>query len=298
MVGPVRISGAGSDGRKPPALIQIVPTSGSSFASIIIDIDPVILRLGHFAVGWYGLAVAVGIAVALVVLRHETRRRNLDPGRAVGVAAWAVAGGVIGARALFVVDHWSTFAADPLRVFAFQEGGLAIQGALLGGLLAGVVSARRARLPVLVLADAAAPAVVLGQAVGRLGCLVTGDALGAPTSLPWGLSYVNPAAMAPQFDVPLQPVFAYEALWDLALFALLWALRKRVWQPGCLFAVYLGLYAFGKFGLTFFRQERVWALGLQEAQFLAVVLLLGALAFWLYSATRPSGVALVSSGGK
>ncbi len=273
------------------------PVMTGPFAAITIDLDPVIGRLGHLAVGWYGLAVALGIAVALVVLRHETGRRNLDADRVVGVAAWTVVGGVAGARILFAVDHWPAFADDPWRIFAFQEGGLAIQGALLGGLVAGVLAARRARVPVLVLADAAAPAVVLGQAIGRLGCLVTGDALGASTSLPWGLRYVNPAAMAPQLGVPLQPVFAYEALWDLALFALLWALRKRVRQPGCLFAIYFGLYAAGKFGLTFFRQERVWALGLQEAQFLAMALLLGALVFWLNSATRASRIVPASSGG-
>ncbi len=277
--------------------MEPLASTAGLFATVTIDIDPVILRLGHFAVGWYGLAVVLAIAVSLVVLRREVQRRKLDSDRVIGVAAWAVAGGVAGARALFVLDHWSTFASNPLRIFAFQEGGLAIQGALLGGLVAGVLSARRARLPVLVLADAVAPAVVLGQAIGRLGCLVTGDALGGPTSLPWGLSYINPAAMAPQLGVPLQPVFAYEALWDLALFALLWAFRRRVRQPGYLFAVYLGLYAVGKFGLTFFREERVWALGLQEAQLVAALLLVGALVFWLYSAIRTSRIMPASTGG-
>ena len=254
----------------------------SLFASITIDIDPVLVRIGHIHVGWYGIAIALAITVALLVVRREARRRGLNPDAVLPVAGWAVAGGLVGARALFVLDHWSTYASDPLRSFAVQQGGLAIQGALLGGFVAALLYARRARLPVLVLADAAAPAVVLGQAIGRLGCLVTGDALGEPTSLPWGLSYVNPAAMAPQLGVALQPVFAYEALLDLAVFALLWALRTRVRQPGRLFALYLGLYAVGKFGLTFFRQERVWAWGLQEAQFLAVVLLSAALAFWIF----------------
>lgn len=257
-----------------------------SFASITIDIDPVIVRIGHVGLGWYGLAVTLAIAVSLLTARREAVRHRLDPGTTIRVAGWALAGGVVGARALFVVDHWTTFASEPLRVFAFHEGGLAIQGALLGGLLAGILAARQARLPVLVLADIAAPAVVLGQAIGRIGCLVTGDALGAPTSLPWGLSYVNPASMAPELGIPLQPVFAYEALWDLAVFALLWSVRAWVQSPGRLFAMYLGLYAAGKFGLTFFRQERVWAWGMQEAQFLAVVLLVGAIVFWIASATR------------
>ncbi|MDO8394441.1 MAG: prolipoprotein diacylglyceryl transferase [Dietzia sp.] len=258
------------------------------FGTITISIDPILARIGHFGLGWYGIAVGAAIATGLVVARREARRRNVDPDAVLRVAAWSIAGGFVGARALFVVDHWSRYASDPLGGLAIQEGGLAIQGALLGGLLAGVVAARQARLPVLVLADIAAPAAVLGQAIGRLGCLVTGDALGSPTSLPWGVSYTNPAAMAPQPGVSFQPVFAYEALWDLAVFALLWRVRTRGWEPGRLFAAYLGLYAAGKFGLTFLRQERVWALGLQEAQFAAGVLLLGALGFWAFSALRGS----------
>jgi phosphatidylglycerol---prolipoprotein diacylglyceryl transferase len=274
-------------------LTQLTAFPFGAFASITIDIDPVLFRLGHLHVGWYGVAVALAVAVALLVVRSEARRRQLDPDEVMRVAGWAVIGGFVGARLLFVLDHWSTYAADPMRSFAVQEGGLAIQGALLGGFVAAFLYARHARLPVLTLADAAAPAVVVGQAIGRLGCLVTGDALGAPTSLPWGVRYINPAAMAPQLGVALQPVFAYEALWDLAILAVLWTLRGRVRQPGRLFAVYLGLYAAGKFALTFLREERTWAWGLQEAQFLAVVLLLGALAFWLFGVrqnTQPAPV--------
>jgi phosphatidylglycerol:prolipoprotein diacylglycerol transferase len=267
-------------------LTQVLPPTASPFATITIDIDPVLVHIGHLALGWYGVAIMVAIAVALWVVVREARRRGLDPDAILPVAGWAVGGGLAGARLLFVLDHWSTYAADPMRSFAFQEGGLAIQGALLGGFVAGLLASRRAHLPVLALADVAAPAVVLGQAIGRLGCLVTGDALGAPTSLPWGVKYVNPAAMAPQLGVALQPVFAYEALWDLAVFAVLWAIRGRVKQPGRLFAIYLGLYAAGKFALTFLREERIWAWGLQEAQFLAVALLLGALALWIIGSSR------------
>ncbi len=280
-------------------MTAVLFNNASLFGTITISIDPILVRIGHFGLGWYGVAVAAAIAAGLVVARREARRRNVDTDALMRVAVWSIAGGFAGARALFVVDHWSRYASDPMGALAIQEGGLAIQGALIGGLVAGVLAARQARLPVLVIADIAAPAAVLGQAIGRLGCLVTGDALGSPTSLPWGVSYTNPGAMAPQLGVALQPVFAYEAFWDLAVFALLWGVRTRGWQPGRLFAAYLGLYAAGKFGLTFLRQERVWALGLQEAQLAAVALLLGALGFWALSALRSSRAvpAAAGSGG-
>ena len=91
---------------------------------------------------------------------------------------------------------------------------------------------------------------MLGQALGRLGCLITGDALGPQTNGLWGIQYLNPGAMAPQLGVAYQPTFAYEAAWDLAVFAVLWRLRNRVRRDGDLFAIYLGLYALGKFVLT------------------------------------------------
>ena len=100
------------------------------------------------------------------------------------------------------------------------------------------------------LSDAVAPGLVLGQALGRLGCLITGDALGPQTNGLWGIQYLNPGAMAPQLGVAYQPTFAYEAAWDLAVFAVLWRLRNRVRRDGDLFAIYLGLYALGKFVLT------------------------------------------------
>ena len=274
----------------------IAPEAISLPATITIDVDPVLLRLGHLSVGWYGIVIALAIVVSFVVVRREARRHNLDEDAVMRVTGWAVAGGLLGARALHVADRWQTYASDPLRIFAFQQGGLAIQGALLGGLIAGIIAARRSGVPVWTLADAAAPGVVLGQGIGRLGCLFTGDALGGPTALPWGVVYTNPARMAPQLGVALQPVFAYEALWDLAVFAVLWMLRGRLGKPGRLFATYLGLYAAGKFAITSLRQEPTWAWGLQEAQILAMLLLVIAAGLWLLGPRQSRGTFAAQEG--
>jgi len=135
---------------------------------------------------------------------------------------------------------------------------------------------------VVLVADAAAPGIILGQAIGRLGCLVTGDALGKETGLPWGVSYLNPGAMAPDRAISYQPVFAYEALWDLAVFGVLWMLRKRIKRPGALFATYLALYAAGKFAITFLREERRWLWSLQEAHFVALSLAVISAGLWMW----------------
>lgn len=246
---------------------------------MVIDIDPAVFHLGPLSLTWYGLFVAVAIFVGTWLAFREARRKGLPADEIEALAFWVVAGGLVGARALHVIDRWELYAAQPLTVLAIWNGGLAIMGAVLGGTLAGVVVAWRRGLPVLRISDAAAPGVVLGQAVGRFACLFTGDAVGRATT-GFGVTYLNPGAMAPQLGVPYEPVFLYEMAWDLAVLAVLWILRPRLRVDGQLFAAYLALYAIGKFALTFLRTETVWIAGLQEAQLLALGAL-GVAAAWL-----------------
>ncbi|MCC7106696.1 MAG: prolipoprotein diacylglyceryl transferase [Chloroflexi bacterium] len=252
---------------------------------LVIDLDPMLLHFGPLALSWYGVAVAAAIATGIWLTLREARRTRLPTEPIGDLAVWVVGGGLVGARLLHVVDRWDFYAANPALILAVQNGGLAILGAVLGGSLAGGLAAWREKLPVRALFDAAAPGLVLGQALGRLGCLVTGDALGPATDGTWGVVYLNRGAMAPQLGVAYQPVFLYEALWDLAVFAVVWSLRRRLAGDGQLFAIYLGLYAIGKFALTFLRAETVWFWGLQEAQLMALGAMAVAVA-WLALAGR------------
>ncbi len=138
-------------------------------------------------------------------------------------------------------------------------------------------------------ADAAAPALILGQAIGRVACFFTGDALGGPTSLPWGIVYTNPVSMAPELGVAYQPVFAYEGLWDIGVLAALLLLRPRLRRPGTVFASYLALYATGKFMVTFLREELIWFWGLQQAHLLALLLLAVAAVIWRWRSSPENG---------
>lgn len=247
---------------------------------IVIDLDPVIGHLGPFALRWYGLAALAGLLAGLWLAGREAQRKRLPEGLMGDLALWVIPGGLIGARLLHVIDRWPTYLADPAAALAITEGGLAIQGALLGGFLAGAVVLWRRGLRIGPVVDAIAPGLLLGQAIGRLGCLVTVDAVGAPTSPPWGIVYTNPAAMAPQLGVAYQPAFAYEALWDLAALAVLWRARTRLRPDGAVFALYLVLYGTGKFLVSFARAELIWLGGLQQAQLLAAMLVLAGVA-WL-----------------
>ena len=264
---------------------------------VTININPVLVHLGPLAISWYGLAVATGILVGVWLTTREATRKGLPVEPVLDLIFWIAASGLVGARLLYVLDRWPVFAADPLQILAIHTGGLSIMGAILGGGLAAAVLARRKGLPVRRLFDAAAPGIVLGQAIGRFGCLVTGDTVGRATDGSWGVVYLNPMARAPQLGVAYQPAFFYEQLWDLLVFAILWRLRGRFKEDGRLFALYLGLYAIGKFAITFVRLDPVYFWGLQQSHFVALGLLAVAItwAVWGRASARGLGTPKLSS---
>ncbi|MDO8750610.1 MAG: prolipoprotein diacylglyceryl transferase [Dehalococcoidia bacterium] len=240
---------------------------------ITINIDPEILRLGGFALRWYSLTFTGGIALAVWLVLREAKRRGLNTDKMTTVALWAVVGGVVGARLFHVVDRWDYYLANPGMIPMVNHGGLAIWGGLITGGLVATIVARKERLPALKLADATVIGLIAGQMLGRVGCIINGDAYGGPTGMPWGFVYVNPGAMIPEAlkGIPTHPYPVYEVMWDLGLLGLLLFLRKRELPVGMLFLFYVAGYAIGRFTLTFVRQEALWFWGLQEAQVVALV---------------------------
>ncbi len=174
-----------------------------------------------------------------------------------------------------MVDRFDYYSLHPLAIAAINEGGLAICGAVLGAILAGVLYARRRGLDFWRLADLAAPSLVIGMAIGRVGCTINGDAWGAPTAVPWGLVYTNPEALLPRplLGVPTQPTPLYEIALDLGIFALLWALRPLGLPTGTPFLLFLVLYSVGRFFITFWREDVIVALDLRQAQVIALATL-------------------------
>lgn len=238
---------------------------------IIIGIDPVALNIGALEIRWYGVAVAAAVAAAVIVAIHEARRKGISSADVYSISIWAILGGVVGARLFHVLDNIDTYAANPSAIPGFD--GLAIWGAVLGGGTAAVVTAKLRRVPIARLADALVPALLIGQIIGRVGCIINGDAYGAPTGMPWGFIYTHPDASIPSglMGIATHPYPVYEMLWNSVLLLGLLRLRKHLRFDGSLFLIYLGLYSLGRLGLGFVRQENEILLGLQQAQVLASV---------------------------
>lgn len=187
----------------------------------------------------------------------------------LAVLPWAILGGIVGARVVHVVDNWDLYAPAPWRILLVNEGGIGLLGAILGGSLAAYAAALRLGLPAGPIADLAAPGLILGQAIGRIGDLINGEHLSLPTDLPWGVIYLD--ADSPGSRLPVHPAVGYELLWDLVVLGLLFGIRRRLPIPGMTYWSYLLLYSVGRFFISYLRLDPVWASGLQLSQLLALV---------------------------
>jgi len=245
---------------------------------ITITIDPVILSIGHFQLRWYGLIVLLAVMIGLWLVIREAQRKGFSKESIQDLAIWVIIGGLIGARLFHVIDHWEdVYSKEPGRILAFWEGGLAIWGAIAGGLIPLAILAWRKHWNLARLLDAYAPGVVMGQAIGRIACIITGDSVGKPTGGPFGLAYTHPDAMVPQLGIYYAPTPIYEILLNSAIFIILWRLRRLRLPDGALFLIYLGLYSTGRFLITFMSNYREFAFGLNQAQLVSLIGLVVAL---------------------
>ncbi len=240
---------------------------------IEIDIDPILFHLGPFALRWYSLMIMAGVYAGTTTAAFLAARRGLDPEHVYGAAVWVVLGGIVGARLTHVVDRWDLYRENPISILAVYQGGIAIWGGMIAGGLVVWAYTRWHSIPFWPFADAVTHAAILGQGIGRFGCIVNGDVAGRPTGGDWGFVYVNPGALLPRasyFNVPTHPYPLYELICDFAIFGLLFILARRVRIDGVVFLVGTALYALVRFTLTYVREEEAWWLGLQQAQWMSI----------------------------
>ena len=235
---------------------------------------PIALQVGPFTLRWYGILMASAMAVGLWLAHRDARRRGLDAENLLKAAELALLGGLVGARLYYVAFNLDYYAAVPSRIFAVWEGGLAIHGGVLGGVLVGGAYAWLRQLPLRTYLDIAAPSLALGQAIGRWGNFFNEEAFGTPTNLPWKL-YISPSARPVEYAQAefFHPTFLYESLWDVVVFALLiWVFRTRLERaPGALFLVYVGLYSVGRFMTEALRTDALMLGPIRIAQLVSLV---------------------------
>ena len=267
-------------------------------ASISIGINPNLIDMGSIILSWHGVMTFIAVAVAVWLVARWGGKDGMVVDSIYSVSVWAIIGGVVGARILHVIDFWDeVYKNDFISVFAVWSGGIAIYGAILGGFAGGALyivirnsdlflsiwrtalpfmgEAHRANLPNIGrLADITAPALLIAQAIGRIGDLINGEHFASVTDLPWGVIYTHPSSPG-VFRPPTHPAVGYELLFDLVLLAAIWPLRDRLRPHGMFFTLYLATYSIGRFFISFMREEFNEYFGaLNEAQVVAIIVVI------------------------
>ncbi|WP_432409450.1 prolipoprotein diacylglyceryl transferase [Wukongibacter sp. M2B1] len=227
--------------------------------------NPIAFEVFGIAVRWYGILISSGMIIGTLLALREAKRLGLDENLIIDFILVMIPSAIIGARLYYVIFNWSYYNGDIIRMINIREGGLAIHGGVIGGIVAGIVYTRVKKIDFWQLADIIAPSLILGQSIGRWGNFINQEAHGGPTDLPWGIMVDG---------VKVHPTFLYESIWDFAIFIFLMNYRKKKNFNGELFYIYLILYSVGRFFIEGLRTDSLMMGPLRVAQALSLTLIL------------------------
>lgn len=227
--------------------------------------NPVAFEVFGLSIRWYGILLSTGIMVGIILAYYEAKRLGYNPEYILDLSLWCVPAAVIGARAYYVLLEWDFYKGDFMRMINIREGGLAIHGALIAAVLTGYIFTRVKKLSFWENADIVAPSIAIGQAIGRWGNYVNGEAHGGPTNLPWGIMVDG---------MKVHPTFLYESLWDIGVFLILIFYRKKKKVDGEVFLLYGILYSIGRFWIEGLRTDSLMFMGMRAAQLLSLAVIL------------------------
>ena len=222
-----------------------------------------VIEIGPLTIFFYGILIAIGVIVAIVISRKRYVRFRGDGEFFEKVAIWAVVIGFLGARAAYVLTHSGRFLDRPYAVLFIWEGGLALYGGLTFGALTVIYFVHKANADLFSFADATAIGIPLAQAIGRWGNYFNQELFGTPTDLPWRLA-IDPANRPPQFvDFSyFHPTFLYESLWNALIIVpvILILEKKGKLAKGASFGLYIAMYAFIRFWMELLRTDTTFRL--------------------------------------
>ena len=254
---------------------------------------PQLFHIGRFFLPTYGVLVSLGVLVGLWVSVRNSQKQGINPDDAWNFGILVVLSGIVGAKILYIINDWSTYAAHPREIFSLntlQAGGV-FSGGLVAAFVAAVWYVRKRHMPPLATCDAFAPGLAIGHAIGRVGCFAAGCCYGKPTTHLWGLTFTNPVAhdlVGTPLNQALEPTQLFESAVELAnFFILMWMFRRKKFD-GQVFGAYLILYGVARFFLEFIRDDpgrgSVFGGAMTGTQLISIFLVItGGLIWWLRS---------------
>ncbi len=215
---------------------------------------PILIKIGPITIYSYGFFIASAFLLALAVTSREARRRDLNVSLVSDLGFYIIVSAIVGSRLLYVVIKWSYFKKHLLESLMIWKGGLVFVGGAILAMGVAVIFLKKKGEDPWIWADCMAPAIAIGQFVGRIGCLMAGCCYGRYCTMPWAITFTDPHSLAP-LNVPLHPTEIYHSLAGLITFFILWLTRDRFKKKGQLFGLLMVLYGIGRFVIEFYRGD-------------------------------------------
>ena len=231
-------------------------------------------------VAWYGVIIGIGFLLGVALACHRAKRYDLKSDIVYDFILFALPVALVCARAYYVIFQWERYANDPIKIFAVWEGGLAIYGGVLGGLLTAIVFCKHRGIPLLHFIDLTVPSLVLGQAIGRGGNFVNQEAFGNIVTAP-EQQFFPYAVFIEELGEWHQATFFYESVWNLCLLALMLFVSRKAYRTGSLLCLYFVGYGLGRFWIEGLRTDSLFVLpGLKVSQLLSLLLIMICVVIW------------------
>ena len=247
-----------------------------------------LFEIGGFSVNSYGVVVALAFLLGLGVAHYLTKN-TVYQSHLFDSIIYIIIAAILGARIWHVFFfQWGYYSNNLSEIIAIWNGGISIIGAIVGGAIGMAIYTWRKKLSFWEYADLLAPAVVIGQAIGRIACFLNGDAYGSPTGSGFGIVYPEGTMAFDRYgSQPLWPAEIWEGQWDLIIFALLLVLRNKKLPAGVHFLIYTILYAAGRFMLEYLRGDSPrYALQWTAGQWTSVSMIICSIVLIVYFYTR------------
>lgn len=215
-------------------------------------------------IAWYGIFISSAMVLGVFILTKIGKKRGYKESDLIDLVLWVLPLSIIGARLYYVAFEWEHYADDLMKIFATREGGLAIHGGIIAGLITGLIFSKIRKLNFADLADMFSIPLILGQAIGRWGNFTNAEAHGGPTDLPWAILVDG---------VRVHPTFLYESIWNIGIFVFLIISFKNRKYYGEHFLKYISLYSFGRFFIEALRTDSLMFMGMRVAQLISVLII-------------------------
>lgn len=240
--------------------------------------NPIAFNIFGLTIRWYGIFIATGMMVGILLASFTSKLKGVDYDELLNIVLIAFPVAIIGARAYYVIFEFNQYKDNLIQVFNIRQGGLAIHGGVIFGMIAALIYTRYKKENLLKFADVAAPSIIIGQAIGRWGNFFNSEAHGGPVTQTFISKFPSFIQKGMLIDgTYYHPTFLYESIWNVIVCLILIYLLTKTYKFGTVFFSYIGLYSIGRFFIEGLRTDSLMFAGIRVAQLIS----LAGIALWI-----------------